>query len=199
MRYSRSATAAYRNNRGEFANLIDSQNVLLDIETSLYTAEAAVDSGPGAPGAGYRRAAFHACRKGDKQMTSSEKRLFFLGAGAGVAAVALIAGSVADAQRSCVCLAACAGECAHASGRAKCKAGNAAGHAAWHHTATDSRRDDGRGCAGGRRAHRCAQDQHRRIRPRGAARIATGRGERVDRRPRRQTLRPVHRRAGAAR
>jgi cobalt-zinc-cadmium efflux system outer membrane protein len=41
----RSATAAYQNNRAEFANLIDSQNVLLDIETALYTAEAAVDSG----------------------------------------------------------------------------------------------------------------------------------------------------------
>jgi outer membrane protein TolC len=39
------ATAAYRNNRAEFANLIDSQNVLLDVETALYTAEAAVDTG----------------------------------------------------------------------------------------------------------------------------------------------------------
>jgi len=39
------ATAAYRNNRGEFANLIESQNVLLDVETALYTAEAALDSG----------------------------------------------------------------------------------------------------------------------------------------------------------
>ena len=36
---------AYRNNRGEFANLIDSQNMLLDVETAMYTAEAAVDSG----------------------------------------------------------------------------------------------------------------------------------------------------------
>ncbi len=41
----KAATAAYQNNRAEFANLIDSQNVLLDIETALYTAEAAVDSG----------------------------------------------------------------------------------------------------------------------------------------------------------
>ena len=39
------ATAAYRNNRAEFASLIDSQNMLLDIETALYTAEAAVDTG----------------------------------------------------------------------------------------------------------------------------------------------------------
>jgi cobalt-zinc-cadmium efflux system outer membrane protein len=39
------ATLAYRNNRGEFGNLIDSQNMLLDVETALYTAEAAVDSG----------------------------------------------------------------------------------------------------------------------------------------------------------
>ena len=41
----KAATAAYQNNRGEFANLIDSQNVLLDVETALYTAEAAVDLG----------------------------------------------------------------------------------------------------------------------------------------------------------
>jgi cobalt-zinc-cadmium efflux system outer membrane protein len=41
----KAATAAYQNNRAEFANLIDSQNVLLDIETALYTAEAAVDLG----------------------------------------------------------------------------------------------------------------------------------------------------------
>ena len=39
------ATVAYRNNRGEFANLVDSQNMLLDVETALYTAEAAVDTG----------------------------------------------------------------------------------------------------------------------------------------------------------
>jgi len=39
------ATAAYRNNRGEFGNLIESQNVLLDVQTALYTAEAAVDTG----------------------------------------------------------------------------------------------------------------------------------------------------------
>lgn len=41
----KAATAAYQNNRTEFAGLIDSQNILLDIETALYTAEAAVDSG----------------------------------------------------------------------------------------------------------------------------------------------------------
>jgi outer membrane protein, heavy metal efflux system len=41
----KAATAAYQNNRGEFANLIDSQNVLLDVQTELYTAEAAVDAG----------------------------------------------------------------------------------------------------------------------------------------------------------
>lgn len=39
------ATAAYRNNRAEFAALIESQNVLLDVETALYTAQAAVDTG----------------------------------------------------------------------------------------------------------------------------------------------------------
>lgn len=41
----KAATAAYQNNRTEFSALIDSQNMLLDIETALYTAEAAVDSG----------------------------------------------------------------------------------------------------------------------------------------------------------
>jgi len=41
----KSATAAYQNDRAEFAGLIDSQNMLLDIETALYTAQAAVDSG----------------------------------------------------------------------------------------------------------------------------------------------------------
>ena len=41
----KAATAAYQNNRTEFAALIDSQNMLLDIETALYTAEAAVDTG----------------------------------------------------------------------------------------------------------------------------------------------------------
>lgn len=41
----KAATAAYQNNRAEFAGLIDSQNMLLDIETALYTAEAAVDTG----------------------------------------------------------------------------------------------------------------------------------------------------------
>lgn len=41
----KAATAAYQNNRAEFAGLIDSQNMLLEIETALYTAEAAVDTG----------------------------------------------------------------------------------------------------------------------------------------------------------
>ena len=41
----KAATTAYRNNRAEFGILIDSQNVLLDVETALYTAEAAVDTG----------------------------------------------------------------------------------------------------------------------------------------------------------
>jgi outer membrane protein TolC len=40
----RASTAAYQNNRGEFANLIDSQNLLLDVQTALYTASAAVDA-----------------------------------------------------------------------------------------------------------------------------------------------------------
>jgi outer membrane protein TolC len=41
----KSSAAAYRNNRGEFTNLIDSQNLLLDIETALYKASAAMDTG----------------------------------------------------------------------------------------------------------------------------------------------------------
>ncbi len=40
----KASVAAYQNNRGEFANLIESQNMLLDVETSLYTASAAVDA-----------------------------------------------------------------------------------------------------------------------------------------------------------
>jgi len=39
------ATAAYRNNRADFLNLIDSQNLLLDIETQEYKALAAADAG----------------------------------------------------------------------------------------------------------------------------------------------------------
>jgi outer membrane protein, heavy metal efflux system len=41
----KASTAAYQNNRAEFANLIDSQNLLLDVQTALYTASAAVDAG----------------------------------------------------------------------------------------------------------------------------------------------------------
>ncbi len=39
------STAAYRNNRGDFLSLIDSQNLLLDIETAAYKAQAAADAG----------------------------------------------------------------------------------------------------------------------------------------------------------
>jgi outer membrane protein TolC len=37
--------AAYQNSRGEFANLIDSQNLLLDIQSACYKASAAWDAG----------------------------------------------------------------------------------------------------------------------------------------------------------
>ncbi len=40
----KAATAAYQHDRTGFTNLIESQNVLLDIETALYTAEAGVDA-----------------------------------------------------------------------------------------------------------------------------------------------------------
>jgi len=41
----KSSAAAYQNNRGEFSNLIDSQNLLLDIQTAFYKASAATDTG----------------------------------------------------------------------------------------------------------------------------------------------------------
>ena len=41
----KAAAAAYQNNRAEFSTLIDSQNMVLDIEIALYTAQAAVDTG----------------------------------------------------------------------------------------------------------------------------------------------------------
>ena len=40
----KAATAAYQNNRGEFSTLIDSQNLLLDIQTALYKASADRDA-----------------------------------------------------------------------------------------------------------------------------------------------------------
>jgi outer membrane protein TolC len=41
----KASTAAYQNNRGEFMNLIDSQNLLLDIRTAMYKALAESDAG----------------------------------------------------------------------------------------------------------------------------------------------------------
>ncbi len=41
----KAATAAYQNNRGEFSALIESQNLLLDIQTDLYKASSARDAG----------------------------------------------------------------------------------------------------------------------------------------------------------
>jgi outer membrane protein TolC len=41
----KSSTAAYSNNRADFLNLIDSQNLLLDIETAEFKALAATDTG----------------------------------------------------------------------------------------------------------------------------------------------------------
>jgi outer membrane protein TolC len=41
----KASTAAYQNNRAEFLTLIDSQNLLLDIQTSYYKASAATDAG----------------------------------------------------------------------------------------------------------------------------------------------------------
>jgi outer membrane protein TolC len=41
----KSATAAYQNNRAEFSTLVDSQNLLLDIQTALYKASAERDAG----------------------------------------------------------------------------------------------------------------------------------------------------------
>jgi len=41
----KAATAAYQNNRGEFSSLIESQNLLLDIQTALYKASGDRDTG----------------------------------------------------------------------------------------------------------------------------------------------------------
>ncbi|MDR3726902.1 MAG: TolC family protein [Terracidiphilus sp.] len=41
----KASTAAYQNNRAEFQMLIDSQNLLLDIQTAFYKASAATDAG----------------------------------------------------------------------------------------------------------------------------------------------------------
>jgi outer membrane protein TolC len=41
----KAATAAYQNNRAEFSSLIESQNLLLDIQTALYKASAEKDAG----------------------------------------------------------------------------------------------------------------------------------------------------------
>ena len=41
----KAATAAYQNNRGEFSALIESQDLLLDIQTALYKASSARDAG----------------------------------------------------------------------------------------------------------------------------------------------------------
>ena len=40
----KAAAAAYQNDRTDFLNLIDSQNMLLDVETSYYKAAAALDA-----------------------------------------------------------------------------------------------------------------------------------------------------------
>ncbi len=41
----KASTSAYQNNRGEFSNIIDSENMLLDIQTSYYKASSAADAG----------------------------------------------------------------------------------------------------------------------------------------------------------
>jgi cobalt-zinc-cadmium efflux system outer membrane protein len=41
----KASAAAYQNNRAEFQMLIDSQNMLLDIQTAFYKASAATDAG----------------------------------------------------------------------------------------------------------------------------------------------------------
>lgn len=41
----KASATAYQNNRGEFSSLIDSQNMLLDIQTSFYKASAEADAG----------------------------------------------------------------------------------------------------------------------------------------------------------
>jgi outer membrane protein TolC len=41
----KASTVAYQNNRAEFMSLIDSQNLLLDVQTAYYKAASAVDAG----------------------------------------------------------------------------------------------------------------------------------------------------------
>jgi outer membrane protein TolC len=41
----KASAAAYRNNRGEFGTLIESENLMLDIQTAFYKASAAIDAG----------------------------------------------------------------------------------------------------------------------------------------------------------
>jgi outer membrane protein, heavy metal efflux system len=41
----KASAAGYQNDRGEFTNLIDSQNLLLDIQAAYYKASAASDAG----------------------------------------------------------------------------------------------------------------------------------------------------------
>lgn len=41
----KAATTAYQNNRGEFSALIESQNLLLDVQTALYKAQSTTDAG----------------------------------------------------------------------------------------------------------------------------------------------------------
>jgi outer membrane protein TolC len=41
----KASTVAYQNNRAEFMTLIDSQNLLLDVQTAYYKASSAMDAG----------------------------------------------------------------------------------------------------------------------------------------------------------
>ena len=75
----KASAAAYQNNRGEFMNLIDSQNLLLDIRTAYYKASVGSRRGQRATGARDWRAApdsdittFH--RKRGQANDRTEKR-----------------------------------------------------------------------------------------------------------------------------
>ena len=65
----KATTAAYQNNRGEFMNLIDSQNLLLDIRTDYFKALSAADAG-----SAQMERAIGAPLPGGSSTTSTEER-----------------------------------------------------------------------------------------------------------------------------
>ncbi len=204
----KASTAAYQNNRADFLNLIDSQNLLLDIQTAYYKSSCGNGCGSCATGARYWRATYRGNRqREDRQMTVKEKKLFALGAGVGVLVAALVVWAVAarDSRSfasAAIMPAAAQPQTAQGSrveSRPRHAARHAAGYAAGDYGRAISCGDYGGWCAGGGGAHCDVEDRHRRIWPRRAARDSVGCGKRLDWRTYRQAICAIHRRTGAAR